>query len=108
LTDIDTPTPFVCNLGVMNQEERGRYISLSRKVMGAGDERRELDNGYAFRLAAAKISLMEIAEWVTFERRCCPFFNLQIEAEPNGGPLWLRMTGAPGIKQFILSEIGGG
>ena len=108
MTDIDTPTPFVCNLGVMNQEERGRYISLSRKVMGAGDERRELDNGYAFRLAVAKISLVEIAEWVTFERRCCPFFNLQIEAEPNDGPLWLRMTGAPGIKQFILSEIGGG
>ena len=47
------------------------------------------------------------AEWVTFERRCCPFSNLQIEAEPNDGPVWLRMTGAQGIKPFILSEIGG-
>jgi hypothetical protein len=64
--------------------------------MGASEERRELDNGYAFRLLSQKISLLEIAEWVTLERRCCRFFNLQIEAEPNDGPIWLRMTGAGG------------
>ena len=97
---------FVCNLGVMNQEERVRYVALSRKLRSAGEERRDLDNGYAFRLAPEKISLVEIADWITFERRCCPFFNLQLEAEPNDGPIWLRMTGAGGIKQFIRSEIG--
>jgi hypothetical protein len=102
-----TNAAFVCNLGVMNTEERARYTALARKLMGAGEERRELDNGYAFKLQTEKISLREIAEWITFERRCCPFFNLQIEAEPNDGPVWLRMTGAPGIKQFILSEIRG-
>ncbi len=98
---------FVCKLGVMNQEERARYKALARKLMSAGEERRELDNGYAFRLAPQKISLVEIADWVALERRCCPFFNLQIEAQPNDGPIWLRMTGGRGIKQFMLSEIGG-
>jgi hypothetical protein len=100
-------TAFVCNLGVMDQAERARYIALSRKLMSASDDRRELADGYAFKLAAHKISLLEIAEWVTFERRCCPFFNLQIETPPNGAPIELRMTGAAGVKQFILSEIGG-
>jgi hypothetical protein len=103
----DVETAFVCNLGVMNPEERARYIALSRKLMSAREERRELGNGYAFKLTSQKISLMEIAEWITFERRCCPFFNLQIEAEPNNGSIWLRMTGASGVKEFILSEIGG-
>ncbi len=103
----DIETAFVCNLGVMNPEERARYIALSRKLMSAREMRRELDNGYAFKLTTQKISLIEIAEWITFERRCCPFFNLQIEAEPNDGPTWLRMTGASGVKPFILSEIGG-
>jgi len=97
---------FVCNLGVMNSEERARYVALSRKLLSASEERRELADGYAFRLASRKISLTEIAEWMTFERRCCPFFNLQIEAEPNDGPIWVRMTGEAGIKEFILSEIG--
>ena len=99
-------TAFVCNLGVMNPDERAGYVALSRKLMSAGEERRELADGYAFKLAAQKISLGEIAEWMTFERRCCPFFNLQIEAEPNDGPIWLRMTGVAGVKEFILSEIG--
>jgi len=105
LSDIETA--FVCNLGGMSQGERARYIALSRKLKGASEARRELDNGYAFRLTSQKISLLEIAEWVTFERRCCPFFNLQIEAESNDGPICLRMTGATGVKQFILSEIDG-
>jgi hypothetical protein len=75
-------TAFVCDLGVMNQEERARYVALSCKLMGASEERRELDNGYAFRLLSQKISLLEIAEWVTLERRCCPFFNL-LPAQSN-------------------------
>jgi len=110
LADIEADSrssAFVCNLGVMDQAERARYIALSRKLMSATDERRELVDGYAFKLAAHKISLLEIAEWLTFERRCCSFFNLRIEAPPNGGPIELRMTGAAGVKQFILSEIGG-
>ena len=56
-----TSSAFVCNLGVMNQHERARYLALSRKLMSAGDERCELDNGYAFRLAPQKISLVKIA-----------------------------------------------
>ena len=98
---------FVCNVGVMNNEERARYTALSRKLFGANEHRNELDNGYAFRLAIEKISLPEVAEWIAFERRCCPFFNLQIEAKPNDGPVWLRMTGADGIKDFIRAEFGG-
>ena len=101
-----TSSGFVCNLGVMNEDERARYLALSRKLMGAGEERREFHDGYAFKLAAQKISILEIAEWMTFERRCCPFLNLQIEAEPNAGPIWLRMTGAGGVKEFIRAEIG--
>jgi hypothetical protein len=107
IEDDSASSTFVCNLGVMEQAERARYVALSRKLMSATDERRELADGYAFRLAVHKISLLEIAEWVAFERRCCPFFNLQIEAPSNGGPIELRMTGAVGVKQFILSEIGG-
>ena len=61
-----TISGFVCNLGVMNTDERARYIILSRKLMSAGEERRELDNGYAFKMAAEKISLPEIAEWMVF------------------------------------------
>ena len=98
---------FFCNLGAMTPEERTVYGALSRRLFSSIEEKRELDNGYAYRLAAHKVSILEIAQWITFERRCCPFFNLQIEAEPNDGPLWLRITGRAGVKEFIKSETGG-
>ena len=98
---------FFCNLGAMSAEERSVYGALSRKLFGSIEEKRELGNGYAYRFAAHKVSISEIAEWITFERRCCPLFNLQIEAEPNDGPLWLRITGPAGVKEFIKSETGG-
>ena len=102
----DSRTSFACNLGVMSADERARYRELSRSLMDAREERRELDDGYEFRLAPAKISILEVAEWISFERRCCPFFNLQIEAEAHAGPLRLRMTGAADIKEFIRAELG--
>ena len=98
---------LVCNLGVMTEAERTRYLALSRKLMRATEERRELADGFEFCIESDQISLVEIAEWITFERRCCPFFKLQIEAAPDDGPVALRMTGAAGIKEFILAEIGG-
>lgn len=105
-TKSDSAPRYFCNLGAMNPEERVRYGKLSRQLSSAGQEKRELDNGFAFRLSPQKISIVEIAEWITFERRCCPFFNLQIEVEPHEGPVWLRMTGGERIKEFIRSEIG--
>lgn len=110
MADIDvnaTRSRFVCNLGAMNPEQRERHAALSRKLRGANEERRELENGYAFRLAGRKISLMEIAEWIAMERLCCPFFNLRIEVEADSGPTWLHITGRGEIKPFIRAEIGG-
>jgi hypothetical protein len=59
-------------------------------------------NGYAFRLAPAK--LVDAAQWVSFERRCCPFFAFELELAKNDGPLWLRITGTRGVKPFIREE----
>jgi hypothetical protein len=42
-----------------------------------------------------------MAEWAAGERLCCPFFNIQLRLEAEGGPFWLRLTGREGTKQFI-------
>jgi hypothetical protein len=38
------------------------------------------------------------------ERLCCPFFEISLRFERDGGPLWLRLTGREGIKDFIKAE----
>ena len=96
-------TPFFCNLKAMNAEERKRYDQLTRLLAESVDEVRELQDGYAFRLASS-FSLPQAAEWADLESRCCPFFDVQLERTRERGPLWLRLTGRFGVKAFIRQE----
>jgi hypothetical protein len=49
---------------------------------------------------------MEVAEWVSYESKCCPFFDFEILLERGNGPLWLMLKGQDGIKPFIQAELG--
>jgi hypothetical protein len=35
------------------------------------------------------------------ERACCPFFDIDMRLEREGGSFWLSLTGREGVKQFI-------
>jgi hypothetical protein len=47
---------------------------------------------------------MTAAEWVSLERKCCPFLAFEIEQPKDQGPVWLRITGPEGVKAFIEEE----
>src|SRR5262249_13026839 len=96
---------FLCNLGALSPDERRVHQTLARAVFAACEERRELEDGFAFRIAR-RIELAEIARWVSLERKCCPFFEFELHIGSNDGPNWLRITGAPGVKDFLRTEIG--
>jgi hypothetical protein len=32
---------------------------------------------------------------------CCPFFTFELTFEPDSGPIWLRVRGQEGVKEFI-------
>jgi hypothetical protein len=64
----------------------------------------ELPDGYAFRLNKEAISLTEVAEWITFEQRCCTFFTFELELQANDGPLWLKLRGNEDVKEFLRPD----
>jgi hypothetical protein len=101
---VDSETSFYCNTKSLSVLEWAHKGQISEKMKIARVERKELANGYAFRFRPEAVSLVELADWVSSEARCCPFFDMSIEVEPNGGPLWLRLTGKEGVKQFIRME----
>jgi hypothetical protein len=45
-----------------------------------------------------------LTEWISGERVCCPFFDITMRVEREGGPIKLRLTGKNGVKQFIEAE----
>ena len=99
-------TGFYCNTKALNKAERERYNQLTTRLAQARIETKELPDGYAFRLESEEVALSDVAEWISAERKCCPFFSFEIELQRDSGPLWLKLKGAEGIKAFIRAEFG--
>lgn len=98
-------SPFYCSIEkTLTKAEREHKKELSMKMAKAHVGTTELADGYAFRFSPEVLSLSELADWVTTESRCCPFFDLELGVEREGGPLWLRVKGREGVKQFIRGE----
>lgn len=87
-------------------DERPRHVSLSQQLFSAVTAVDELPNGYRFRFGEKPELLPQLAEFIRVERLCCPFFGFTMEVEPDGGGIWLALTGREGIKPFITAEIG--
>ena len=99
-------SPLICDLSALDSAQRARHQANTGQLFGSVEEIEELADGYAFRLPAEAATLVKAAEFMTLERLCCPFFNFALELEREGGPLWLKMTGREGVKQFLLAEVG--
>ncbi|PYJ88687.1 MAG: hypothetical protein DME70_03530 [Verrucomicrobia bacterium] len=70
---------------------------LRRSIKGV----QELPDGYQFQFPSDPKTILAIAEWAAGERLCCPFFDIQLHLEAEGGLFWLRLTGREGTKDFI-------
>ena len=84
-----------------DRERRAQHIGDIKLAL---EEVKELADGYAFRLAGDSVSVAELGEWAAAERKCCPFFDFEIEAERDNGALWLKLRGREGVKAFIQTE----
>jgi hypothetical protein len=100
-------SPFYCNINTLSAAERAHKKQIGDKMAASRVDTNELANGYAFRFRPDGVTLVELADWVESERRCCPFFDMSIETEREGGSLWLKLTGREGVEQFIRGEFKG-
>jgi hypothetical protein len=46
-------------------------------------------------------SILTAAEFISRERLCCPFFDMELAVSGADGPTWLRITGGEGVKDFL-------
>jgi hypothetical protein len=96
---------FACNRLALNPEQRKRHFDeLGPKLLSLKRDVRELSNGYEFEFPADPNTVLLVAEWAAGERACCPFFDIELRLEREGGPMWLRVTGREGVKQFIRAD----
>jgi hypothetical protein len=98
-------SPFACDLRALDPTQRERHHELLKVLASAFRGHRELADGYSFRLADDDRVFVQAAEWVTLERRCCPFLRLALKRDTEG--TWLDVAGGPGVKMFIAAEFAG-
>jgi hypothetical protein len=100
-TTAQTEVIIACNPNAITPEQQERWLEVGTQLYGAVQQVQELPDGYAFRLPSTSEMLLLVAEDLTFERLCCPFIHFTLDIAPNGGPFWLRYTGAEGVKAFL-------
>lgn len=98
--------PFACNPSALSKDERVRYSALTKQLIAEKQEIKELPDGYALRFASTSQSIKDVAEFITYEKLCCPFFDFDLVVERNDGALWLELRGREGVKEFIKAEFG--
>jgi arsenate reductase (thioredoxin) len=106
MTDLKQ-SPLACDMTTIPAEQRPVHLATSRELFSDIAEFRELPDGYEFRLADGPGLLTKLGEFVSLERLCCPFLRFEVEVEAEGGPVWLRLSGREGVKDFIREEISG-
>jgi hypothetical protein len=104
MTDPQTlDIPIACALS--DPELARRTAELETEVFASVLETEELADGYAFRFPAETGWLVNLATFIAEERRCCPFFTFELVCEPAEGPIWLRLRGRDGVKEFIAQQL---
>ena len=95
-------SPFACAVTALDPVARKRHFEvLGPRLRALRQAVHELPDGYEFRLPGDPRTVSMVTEWAAGERRCCPFFDIEIRMEREGGSVWLKLTGREGTKEFI-------
>ncbi len=94
---------IACNLNAFDDLDRSKYTNLAARVRAALIAGNEIPEGFVFQVSNNGITSQEISDWISMERRCCPFLSIQLSVS-TGARRSLTMTGPSGVKQLILAE----
>jgi hypothetical protein len=91
--------PIACTLQPAALRARGDSLlpGLARRASAV----EEIAKGYRLRFEVSTALLQTVAQVVDAERQCCRFLKFSITVAPDGGPLWLELTGPEGTREFL-------
>ena len=100
------PAPAIaCRPHALDKAQRKRQQELLELMHRSAQAKEELPDGFGFRLAAEPALFQQAAEWISLERRCCPFVRFALEWKEDDS-VWVGLSGGPGVKAAIAAEMG--
>ena len=95
--------PIACTLtpDALQRRRTERRPGLAGRAL----ETQPIADGFAWRFEATSETLRDVAAVIAAEHACCAFLRFEMTVEPGNGPLWLRVTGPPGTREFLEDVI---
>src|SRR4030095_9376521 len=97
------PVELCCKLTSFELRQRKVTViaSLKQKLV----DKRELNNGFAFKFTGTDNVIDEVIDFIKLERECCDFFTFSLSISGDKNEAWLELTGPEGAKEFIETEL---
>ena len=98
-------TPLICNMDVFTPGERENHIRTTTQLFQSVQAIHEAENGleFVFPNSGKQEVLIQLAEFIFNERRCCPFLEFRLRITPDM-PISLLLTGPEGTQEFLRAE----
>jgi hypothetical protein len=93
-----------CDFSLLSDTEKEKRDELSEKLKFAITNVVETDNGYNISVFSNLYNIIDVDNITQLESKCCPFLNFKVTSE--GGYTVIKVTGPPGVKQFIADQFG--
>ncbi|MFD0695365.1 hypothetical protein ACFQZT_14775 [Paenibacillus sp. GCM10027628] len=97
--------PVACCHTVFTKEQRVEYKSVWGELEARRLRVTEIEKGYEYQFPGDPDTLRLLIEWVSLERKCCPFLTFTVRASREEEPIWLPLTGNEEAKTFLSQEI---
>jgi hypothetical protein len=97
--------PLACNMDVFNRTERENHLQATRQLFQSVQGIHESENGYEFLFPNGSEIIMALADFITNERRCCPFLDFTLTVSENAKPVTLLLSGPEGTRKFLQAEL---
>lgn len=101
---ISKSTDLTCNL--TSSELQKRKMTVLENMRKEVVDKKEVQNGYAFKFPGTDNVLDQLTEFIKTERMCCNFFIFTLSVSGDKSEMWLELTGPEGAKDFIVAELG--
>lgn len=95
--------PVACTL--TQAELATRRNELLPGLLSRANSQETIPGGLRWSFSETKGLLNDVASVIEAERRCCRFLRFRVTVEPDGGPLWMEVTGPEGAQEFLRSVL---
>jgi hypothetical protein len=99
-SDLHAPETVACTLTQI--ELANCRNELLPGLLSKADTQEMIPGGFRWSFSETKGLLNSVASAIEGERSCCRFLRFRL-LEPDGGPLWMEVTGPEGTQNFLRS-----